>query len=351
MSGGPLATMLRGTVMAHSVGVTFAPGTATSGGKIDMQRRLIAAVLPLCLIASGARGQAVFQTPANLNAVIADDAYNGTFGSMRCVNVVVTGGIMVNNLTVTAAIDHTWVGDLVLKLISPDNTVVTLMSVPGAAEVADDGTGSSPESSNLGSAFPVSFVDNGPKSSELMGSNITNSQVVCKDDLACVYDPSSGAAAPGKLASYNGKPSAGTWKFCAGDIGIGDAGVIQQVKLVFPAGLLQIAPATTDCGTQDLGTTSAEKFVTLSNSGNSAMSIDTLTVAAAPFARTTSGTCGNSLPRTLAIGESCTLSYTFAPTAIGNASQVFTLQTTGGGDTGFTLTGTGVDTIFMNGFE
>lgn len=65
-----------------------------------------------------------------------------------------------------------------------------------------------------------------------MGNTLSNSQVVCKDDNACVYDPNSGAALPGKLAAFIGQPGPGTWKLCIGDGGLGDIGAIDQVKLV-----------------------------------------------------------------------------------------------------------------------
>lgn len=179
----------------------------------------------------------VFETAPNLNAAIVDDAYNGTQASMTCVVVTAAGAGLVQKVKVTAYLDHTWIGDLTLKLVSPSNTVVTLMSRPGFAETADDGTGGSGDSSNLVSTSPIDFLDGGVKSAELMGNSLASSQAVCLDDGACIYDPNNGSAAAGKLATFIGQTMAGSWKFCAGDSGLGDTGAIQQVRLTFNDGI------------------------------------------------------------------------------------------------------------------
>ena len=118
-------------------------------------------------------------------------------------------------------------------------------------------------------------------------------------------------------------------------------------------GTLLVSPTTVDFGSPDLFTTTEFKSVTLTNTGAGSLQVNSLTFAAAPFARTTDGTCGNSLPITLAAGASCTLTYTFAPTTAGVQSQAFTVSNNGTGGSGsFTLTGTGVgDRIFQDGFD
>lgn len=113
------------------------------------------AVLALFALSPVAHAQAIFQTAANLNTTIPDDAYNGTLASMACVNVPVSGFPLVRGLKVQANITHTWVGDLVFKVTSPANTVVTLLSRPGVAETSDDGTATGGNNSNLLATFPV----------------------------------------------------------------------------------------------------------------------------------------------------------------------------------------------------
>jgi hypothetical protein len=103
-------------------------------------------------------------------------------------------------------------------------------------------------------------------------------------------------------------------------------------------GVLAIAPAVVDFGSVLIGTTSAAQAVTLSNTGTGSLDVTALTAAAAPFARS-GGTCSASTPFALAAGASCTLLYTYAPTAGPGSSQFMTVTTNGVGGT-FSLTGT-----------
>ena len=152
---------------------------------------------------------------------------------MACVdlNCAKPGTVKVGQVQVS--IDHTWIGDLTMKLFSPGNAkILTLMSMPGVAEPADNGTGNSFEGSNIAKAFPVIYRDGGMKDAESMGSTVLNSEVVCKDDLACDYFPNKGAAATlGKFSDLAGTASSGIWKFCIGDSQPGDFGTIDKIKL------------------------------------------------------------------------------------------------------------------------
>jgi hypothetical protein len=65
-------------------------------------------------------------------------------------------------------------------------------------------------------------------------------------------------------------------------------------------GNLTISPVPLDFGDQTSGTTSADQFVTLGNNGGGALKISAITLASSPFNRTTAGTCGNSLPLSIA---------------------------------------------------
>jgi len=77
--------------------------------------------------------------------------------------------------------------------------------------------------------------------------------------------------------------------------------------------VLSVSPGSLSFGNQSAGTTSAAQAVTLSNTGNGAASLSSIS-ASAPFAETS--TCGSSL----AAGASCSVSVTFSPTAAGSAS-------------------------------
>jgi subtilisin-like proprotein convertase family protein len=153
---------------------------------------------------------------------------------MTCVNLSVTGADCANIITavtVTADISHTWLGDLTIKLVSPAATTVTLLSRADYNESGDNGQGTSGESSNLVAGYPITFATGAPTSAENMGITISNGSAVCRDDALCTFAPSAGAAAAGNLTTFNGQVAAGTWKFCVGDGGLDDTGVINKVTL------------------------------------------------------------------------------------------------------------------------
>lgn len=92
------------------------------------------------------------------------------------------------------------------------------------------------------------------------------------------------------------------------------AGASQAVTLLgmgtpAPAPSLSLSPSSLAFGSQTVGTGSMAQAITLSNTGNAAMSIASIT---APAGFTQTSTCGASL----AAGASCTVSVSFAPTAV-----------------------------------
>ncbi|MDR3676720.1 MAG: choice-of-anchor D domain-containing protein [Acidobacteriota bacterium] len=94
-------------------------------------------------------------------------------------------------------------------------------------------------------------------------------------------------------------------------------------------------------GSQLLGTSTAAQSVTLTNNGNSALSITSLAVTGAnpgDFPETT--TCGSSV----AAGGSCTMSVTFTPTAPGDRTAAITITDSAiGSPQAIILTGTGTN--------
>ena len=81
-------------------------------------------------------------------------------------------------------------------------------------------------------------------------------------------------------------------------------------------------PTTLTYASQTVGTTSAAKVVTLTNSGTTALTAVAISLTgtnAADYARTT--TCGTSL----AAGGNCTISVTFTPTARGTRTATLTV--------------------------
>jgi hypothetical protein len=105
-------------------------------------------------------------------------------------------------------------------------------------------------------------------------------------------------------------------------------------------GNLTITPNSLAFGNQNVGSTSAAQTVTLGNNGTASLQVTALTAAIAPFARS-GGTC-STVPITITAGSSCTLTYTFAPTATGAANQVLTVTANTPGSGSIALSGTGV---------
>ncbi|OLB98511.1 MAG: hypothetical protein AUI15_10460 [Actinobacteria bacterium 13_2_20CM_2_66_6] len=85
-------------------------------------------------------------------------------------------------------------------------------------------------------------------------------------------------------------------------------------------------PASLDFANQAQGTTSPSKTSTLSNSGTGPLTISAI-AASGDFAQTNN--CGT-LPATLAVGASCTLTVTFSPTGPGTRSGAVTVTDNAG---------------------
>jgi len=103
-----------------------------------------------------------------------------------------------------------------------------------------------------------------------------------------------------------------------------------------------LSPTSLTFNSQTVGTTSAAQAVTLTNSGNAALSITAIGLSGSnpgDFAQT--NTCPLS-PSTLAVGANCTISVTFSPSATGNrAASVSIADNAAGSPQSVGLTGTG----------
>jgi len=109
-----------------------------------------------------------------------------------------------------------------------------------------------------------------------------------------------------------------------------------------PAPVASIAPGSVVFGNQTINTTSAAQIVTLTNTGNAALSIAGITVTetnAGDFAQTNA--CGSSV----AAGANCTIAVTFTSTATGARTGTLTVTDNNNGMAGSTqtvsLSGTG----------
>jgi cysteine-rich repeat protein len=161
---------------------------------------------------------------------IPNDGYDGFPGSMACADLPVAAAGVVTDVRVQVGIEHPFIGDLVIKLWSPKGTQLTLMSLPGGAEEADDGKSDSTEGSDIAADFPVTFQKDG-ETAELMGQTLGLDQAVCRDDGVCDYSPYPGKG-PGKdFGDFTGEPADGVWRLCVGDTAFADKGTFESVTL------------------------------------------------------------------------------------------------------------------------
>lgn len=201
-------------------------------------RATVAAILSV--FSATALADATYNRTESPQLTITDDAYSGAISSMNCSNVSVaasaTGSI--TGTSVSVNMFHSWVGDLTLKLVHPDNTVVTLMSRPGLVETADNGqdAGTGNSADLLGNL--ITFVQGASASAENMGNGMSTSTAVCQSDGVCSFAPAKGSASGGDLTTFNGKTAAGTWRLCIGDSNYGDSGTLSQWSLTL-AGVLK----------------------------------------------------------------------------------------------------------------
>src|SRR5262249_24518109 len=106
----------------------------------------------------------------------------------------------------TVGLDHTWVGDLVVKLTSPHGTTVTLIDRAG-------GPG------NRGNNFCQTLLDDG-------GSVSIQSQPPAAAPFTGTFTPAS------PLSAFNGENPNGTWTLAVQDLALLDTGSIRAFSLI-----------------------------------------------------------------------------------------------------------------------
>ena len=173
-------------------------------------------------------GSIVFTEGCN---VIPDDLYDGSIGSMECFTVP-GADLIVDDVNVVLGVNHTWVGDLIVKVVSPAGTITTVQSIAGLAEPADDGASCCGDSSDASSGFPWTYDDSSANDAELMGSTILGGDFVCQDDGLCDYFPNPGAGPGINLGDFIGEDASGDWMVCVGDSAGGDVGEICSAEVL-----------------------------------------------------------------------------------------------------------------------
>ena len=118
-----------------------------------------------------------------------------------------------------------------------------------------------------------------------------------------------------------------------------------------PVPAVTLAPTSLTFPSQTVGSTSAASTVTVTNSGNAALTVSSIAITGAnavDFAQT------NTCPSSLAAGASCTVNVTFTPSVSGSRTGTVTLaDNAADSPQGVALTGTGASagTYLSDGFE
>jgi subtilisin-like proprotein convertase family protein len=107
----------------------------------------------------------------------------------------------------TVGLEHTWVGDLVITLTSPQGTTVTLMNQPGGAL-------------NSGNNFCNTLLDDGA--------------TALIQGISPAGNPWTGSFKPASpLAAFNGQNGNGTWTLTVSDVASFDGGNVRAFSLAF----------------------------------------------------------------------------------------------------------------------
>ncbi len=179
----------------------------------------LVAMAMLCAVPTMA--QTTFPFSASPALTIPDDGYNGSLASMGASNIAVTGvtGSSVINIEVDVNLNHTWVGDLIMKLQSPDGSLLTLVSRPGSAETVDDGTTGTVGTNSDWLGSTLTFTDLGTTDAELLNTPFTGT-----------YFPNPGAStSPTQtFASLFGGSMNGNWTLYVGDRAADDIGTLNS---------------------------------------------------------------------------------------------------------------------------
>lgn len=175
---------------------------------------------------------------AALGLAIPDGAYDGTLGSMLCkefklLNDPIDGIEFYGDVTVKAGLDHTWLGDLTLKVMNPNGKLLTVFNRPGGALLPDNGMSCCGDSSNLAKDFPLSFKNGGAFDPKQMGKTLNTALVVCKDDAQCEFLPDHGLGPGLDFNDFLGDNVEGSWMVCFGDSENGDPGMLDSLSLQF----------------------------------------------------------------------------------------------------------------------
>ena len=194
-------------------------------------------LLPILLLISLAGHATVVNFSSNPSLSIPDGAYDGSLSSMAQDTIEVEGSGVITKVEVTVGLDHSWLGDLTIRLIGPSGSFgpgdiyggLTLMNQPGVP------SSSYGDSTNLSSAAPITFSDTFYASPENMGTGCSSNDTVGLSSgcLNTNFFPDPDGGVGFNLAEFNGTQVQGHWKLAVGDSAIGDPGKLISWGLAF----------------------------------------------------------------------------------------------------------------------
>ena len=272
-----------GASVAFSVAVSPASGTGTATGSVTLMDGT-STLTTLTLNASGTASYATTVLSAgthSITAVYGGDSNDGASTS-AAVTVTVAAPLVATTTTLQASA----------------TSIVAGSSLSLTATVAQNSSPSNPTARHRaeanGSAVPtgnVTFVD---------GTTSLGTATLNASGVATFSTSSLAVGSHAITATYGGD---------TGDAASTSAAVTVIVAAATPVATL--TPASLSF-TVTTGTTSAAQSVTLSNTGNTALSISGITIAGTnPNDFSETNTCGSSL----AAGANCSISVTFTPAA------------------------------------
>lgn len=138
-------------------------------------------------------------------------------------------------------LQHTWVGDLILRLISPSGTVVTLMNSPGGAN-------------NFGENFCNTLLDD---------NGVTSIQTI---NTAGIYSGTFRPASP--LAAFIGENGNGNWTLQVIDTATPDSGIMRSFSILITTYDCQKASSVQEVRVNVNSGTTPSRRTTSSRTGN-----------------------------------------------------------------------------------
>ena len=206
--------------------------------KDGILRHLITGAAAAAMLLAGSAAHGAFiqtaSTEANLGLSIPNNTYDGSDESAltHTLNLAAPEDQLILNgdetFKITVAINHSRVGDLTIKLRSPDTgTEIFLMNRPGSLSSTDGGKLGYNRGSTavLSAEFPITFVnDNAATTAHDIGNGLDYGTV--GNASLAQFQPSYGAYIDGNqwLSSLAGEQAAGDWTLIVGDAAPENAG-------------------------------------------------------------------------------------------------------------------------------